>query len=283
MNENADQWYSLTDEERNKFLKQSADDYAQKKADLKRKVRRPTPQKIKVLDPASGELMELTTQEANDFAKQYKIEEAEKRKLANEQKNSNFIQLQKGTAPEMIAEIVSISPIAVQVLMFFFKNMSKEGVLAVSQQTIADTLGKSRQAVNQAVKVLENHHAVARGKIGGSSVVYIVNPDIAWQQTSIKKQTMYMHGVMMLSKSENERIFEEFSKLSKKSKEMSPLTIKTGTVRVARNHAMTEKFVSDDTATGHEELVTPEPYEEMYDEHDEDDYLPPGERPPEGY
>lgn len=279
---NAKDWYDLTDEERNNLLVNGAKEHKKEQQERKARIRRPQAKKIDVLDITTGQMLKMTMQEANDYAQQYQNEEAEKRRIANEQKNSNFIQLQKGTAPEMIAEIVSVSPVAVQVLMFFFKNMSKEGVLAVSQQTIADKLGKSRQAVNQAVKVLEEHHAVARGKIGGSSVVYIVNPDIAWQQTSVKKRIMYLNGVMMLSKSENERIFEEFSKLQKKTKELTTLSIKTGTVRVARNHAMTEKPVTDEPAT-QEELVTTEPYDDMFDEGYDDDYLPPGETPPDDY
>lgn len=268
MDAKAKEWYDRSDEERNQYLKDSADEYKDRKKQVARRLKRPTVEKMRVLDPISGELLNLTTQEASDLLQKYQNDESEKRRQSNEQKNNNFIQLQKGTAPEMIAQIVAVSPVAVQVLMFFFKNMSKDGVLAVSQQTIADTIGKSRQAVNQAVKVLEEYHAVARGKIGGSSVVYIVNPDIAWQQTSVKKKIMYMNGVMMLSKSENERIFEEFEKLQ--SAKLTSLSIKTGNVKVARNQ------------NAPVEQMTVEDFDE-FDEFEDDDNLPPGETPPEDY
>lgn len=259
------------DEERNAFLQNSANEYKEKQKTLAKryKPRKEQEKRIQTLDVTTGELLNITIEEANKLVEKHQQDKKQQKNISSEQKNLNFIQLQKGAGPEVISKIAETSALAVQVLMFFFKNMSKEGVLAVSQSTIAETLGKTRQGISKAIKVLEDNHAVAKAKIGGNSVVYIINPDIAWQKTNVQKKVMYLNGVIMLHKDENKRIFESFERLQEV--ELKPLSIKTGKLTVAQKNAPTVS--TDPSKAGPSETTPDDPFENPYDDTlDEDEY-----------
>lgn len=140
-----------------------------------------------------------------------KIEEHEQKiKEANE-KNPPFIQLTKGISPSALSRIANENAISIQVLMFFFENMDDYNFIMVSQKTIANSINKTRQAVNTAVKVLEKHGAIGVAKVSNANL-YIINPSVAWQKGFKHRGVVKIRATVLLGKEENEKLFERLDK-----------------------------------------------------------------------
>src|SRR5699024_8462862 len=106
-------------------------------------------------DIETGEMFESA-----ESALQAQREKQKQSKHDESNKNPAFIQLTKGVYPEVLANIADDSATAIQVLMFFFKNMDYYNVIMVSQNVIAEAVNKTKRAVSNAIKVLENHGAI---------------------------------------------------------------------------------------------------------------------------
>lgn len=159
----------------------------------------------------TGEIYESAEQALR--AKQLKDKDEErKRKKELENKNPPFIQLTKGVSPSALSRIANRSSTAIQVLMFFFENMDDYNVIMVSQNTIAESIEKTRKAVNTAIKVLEEEGAIGIGKVSNANV-YIVNPAIAWQKGYKQRGIVKMKAVVLLGEDENKKLFERFEKV----------------------------------------------------------------------
>lgn len=142
----------------------------------------------------------------------YEAREARKaEKAASEAGRANppFVQLYKGVTPTKIARVAQKSPTGVQILMFFFENMDDANVIMVSQDTIAETIGRTRKAVAGGLKALREENIVANGKVGTGNF-YIVNPHIAWQKANKNKKNAVLKAKLILGDSEAEEIFKEF-------------------------------------------------------------------------
>lgn len=138
-----------------------------------------------------------------------------KRKGELEDKNPPFVQLTKGVGLATMAKLTDKSPSAISVLMFFFENMDDYNTIMVSQQVIAEALDKSRQTIAKAIKVLEEESIIGIGKVGQANV-YLVNPQIAWQNGYRKRKTMNLKGNILLGESENKELFARFNNLENK-------------------------------------------------------------------
>ncbi|EAH2163402.1 hypothetical protein D4905_15615 [Listeria monocytogenes] len=161
--------------------------------------------------------------------------EREKEERAN--KNPPFIQLTKGVSPDVIAKIAGESSTAIQVLMFFFKNMDDHNVIMVSQKVIADTINKTTRAVTNGIKVLEKHGAVGIAKVSNANI-YIINPEVAWQKAFKQRSIVKMKAVILLGKEENEKLFSRFSDVHKTSVENS-LKVDSVSTKIAKNKNQT--------------------------------------------
>lgn len=150
-------------------------------------------------------------------AKYEKIQE----ELAN--KNPGFVQLTKGIGPVTLARIGSKSPSALTVLMFFFENMDNYNTIMVSQNTIADELGKSRQTISKAIKILEGEKVLGVAKVGQANA-YMVNQYVAWQNGYRKRNTMNLRGNILLGENENKELFNEFGQIEQGSFKMKSIT-----------------------------------------------------------
>lgn len=151
------------------------------------------------------------------------IEERKIQKLEN--KNQNFIQFSQGIAPSLLRKLTKPGS---AVLAYLMDNLDMQdfNTIMVSQQVIADELKMARQTVAKGVKNLEELKILAVGKIGQANV-YLVNPLFAWKNGHLQKETMKLRGIALLGKAENQRIFEEFSKIERNSlKSSSDLRVK---------------------------------------------------------
>lgn len=136
----------------------------------------------------------------------------EKEKIEEEDKNPPFYQLSKGIGPVTLAKISEKSTSAISVLMFFFENMDNYNTLMVSQQVIAEELGKARQTISNAIKVLEDENVIGIGKVGQANV-YMINPKVVWQNGFRQRLSMNIKGSILLGKSENEELFKRFNNI----------------------------------------------------------------------
>lgn len=150
-------------------------------------------------------------------AKQEKIQE----ELAN--KNPDFVQLTKGIGPVTLARIGSKNSSALAVLMFFFENMDNYNTIMVSQNVIANELGRSRQTISKAIKTLQDEKVLGVAKVGQANA-YIVNQYVAWQNGYRKRNTMNLRGNILLGENENKELFDEFSKIEQGSFKMKSIT-----------------------------------------------------------
>lgn len=184
---------------------------------------------IKYFDSYTGEMHENAEMA---LKAQQERQEIENQNAGN--KNPPFIQLTKGVSPSVLSKIASESAVAIQVLMYFFENMDDFNFILVSQNTIASAIGRTRKSINQAVKVLEDNGAIGTAKVG-NAIIYIVNPDVAWQKGFKERGVVKVRATVLLGKEENEKLFkrldEKFhvnkdSSLSLKSKSISTRVVK---------------------------------------------------------
>lgn len=147
-------------------------------------------------------------------ARQMRNDEIEK-KEANERAaktNPDFIQLTKGISPIVLSNIARESGVALSVLMFFFENMDKSGVMIVSQKTIGEAINTTRQSVANGTKILESAGAIGIGKVGNANI-YLVNPEVAWQQSYAKRKTVSLKAKVIFGKEEAEELEERFKNI----------------------------------------------------------------------
>jgi hypothetical protein len=236
-----DDWekHSKDEQSRHDYLKQQADQYTQTREALMEKAKLFSPSQEEsplaiYYDKETSQVHRLPESKVFELIQKEQQKHYEEKERARADKNPDFIQLQKGIAPEVIASIAGESAVAIQVLMFFFKNMDKSGVLVVSQTLIAETIGKTRQGVIKALKVLEKHKAIGTARVGGGNNVYIVNPEVAWQKANRDRKILVTKGVVMLSQSENEKLFEQFGQINN-SENYQSLAIKTTSTKIARS------------------------------------------------
>lgn len=129
-------------------------------------------------------------------------------------KNPPFVQLAKEISPPTIGRLSRRSALAVEVLMYFFDNMSKTNVIMISQQSIGDKLGVSRQSISKAINVLKDEDIIGIAKISNANV-YIINPAMVWGDTNQKRGLVTLNGNILLGEDENEALFKRFRNIEK--------------------------------------------------------------------
>lgn len=123
-----------------------------------------------------------------------KKEEAEERR----KKNHDFVQFNRGGL-DALSKITN--PIALRAFLFLTKEMNRENKIIVSQQTLAERLGVSRQSISTAVKELVNNKMFTILKSGSSSI-YCLNADVVWSDAGNKKQYASFRATVLVSKKE---------------------------------------------------------------------------------
>lgn len=119
----------------------------------------------------------------------------------------DFVQLTRGNMKDM-RELSSKSLAAFQVLFLIAERMNKSNALVISQATLAEILGYSRNAINVAVKLLEKERWVQIIKIGQSNA-YIANAQVVWRDASGKRYTSF-NAQVVASESEQDRPIENW-------------------------------------------------------------------------
>lgn len=227
---------------------------------------------FKYFDSYTGEIHENAELALKAQAERQEIES---QKAGN--KNPPFIQLTKGVSPAVLSKIASESAVAIQVLMYFFENMDDFNFILVSQNTIANAIGRTRKSINNAVKVLEDNGAIGTAKVG-NAIIYIVNPDVAWQKGFKERGVVKVRATVLLGQEENEKLFKNLDEKFHVNKDNS-LRMKSISTRVVKGQPTTPKKKNQDN-----HLEAPiDGQISIYDEFEEYDELSPGERPPDDF
>lgn len=161
---------------------------------------------LKLISVETGEVF-ASAEDAQKARERY-LDDLEEKRL---KKNSNFIQVTKTVGTSVINQAIAENAVSVQILMFFLENMNNQNAIMVSQKTLTEVLGKSRTTVYNALKYLDSNGIVATGKIGTANT-YIVNPEVAWQNSYQAKKYVKFNGAILLGKTENEELFKKFNK-----------------------------------------------------------------------
>jgi hypothetical protein len=121
--------------------------------------------------------------------------------------NPPFIQFYKHSFG-YVRKLMLEYPTAANVFMFLVENMGDDNALIVSQGTMADYMGLSRRTVQYAITYLYENKYIDILKTGTSNI-YCINADIAWQQAHNKKRFAKFAARVLVSESEQSRVEKE--------------------------------------------------------------------------
>lgn len=140
-------------------------------------------------------------QRARDLAEQ---EREEQKALANSRKSPfrAFYQVNKEHSEDM-QWLLDKNPKAFKILLFLLDNMDKYNAVMCSYTVIQEALGMGRTTASTAVKLLKEHGFIAVLK-SGTSNVYVVNNDLAWNSWGNNVQYCEFPANVIISASEQE-------------------------------------------------------------------------------
>lgn len=120
--------------------------------------------------------------------------------------NANFVQLNKTNLVEW-RKLIRSSPVAVEIMYFFFEKMGKDNAVVCSYKTLEEITSTSRATVGRAIKALRDGKWLQTVKLG-SATAYVVNEQVAWQTHASKRQYAIFRAVVVATDSENKEIKE---------------------------------------------------------------------------
>jgi len=125
--------------------------------------------------------------------------------------NKPFYQLYKGSSFDYIREKMKENSSAMAVWWELVNLMDNQGAVMVSQQSLADFFGKSRQTINSWIKWLDENDLISIFKISTANV-YVVNAEIVSDQLVTKKQhfALFNARVVAEKKEQTKKIKRKF-------------------------------------------------------------------------
>lgn len=79
----------------------------------------------------------------------------------------------------ILREIIVEYPIAVEVFMYMVDSMDKDNVIMVSQSTIAENIGRTRQSVSKGLDVLRKYNVISIDMIDNKRT-YTLNKEVVY-------------------------------------------------------------------------------------------------------
>lgn len=120
----------------------------------------------------------LISQEAEQRVNQQNLMEREA-KDAIEDKNSNFVQVQK-KAMRDLRRLVTESPRAASLLLLLAEKMNRQNAVMISYRAMGEITGLSRVTLSNAISTLEREKWLQIVKIGTANA-YLINSRAFWQ------------------------------------------------------------------------------------------------------
>lgn len=124
-----------------------------------------------------------------------------KEKKPESRENKDFVQLYRMNM-NVITKMGKDNPHALAVFMFLMQHMDNMNALIVSMKSMQEILGFGRTTLSTSVKYLKENGYICVMK-SGTSNVYIMNPDIAWNSYANQKKYCKFQSNVLLSASEN--------------------------------------------------------------------------------
>lgn len=103
------------------------------------------------------------------------------------------------------------SPTATNLLTLMIESMNDVNALMMSQQTMAEVLGCSRQTISSAIKILKDGNWIDTVRVG-SSTIYVVDRSVFWTQARNKRHYADFYARVIASENEQK---ESLAKLKK--------------------------------------------------------------------
>lgn len=178
--------------------------------------------KIKMMNLESNELQRIAKTFGNDVCKEvvamgYIPTDKDLlliKQNIDEAKNFNFTQINNAYTWDVISIMASENTTALQLLMFLGKNMDNYNAISCSQALLCEVLKKGRTTVHKAIKYLEKKNYLSIAKQGGNNV-YILNDNLFWKNKRTHHKYCQFSGSILLSKKENEKLFEKLEEQNK--------------------------------------------------------------------
>lgn len=152
--------------------------------------------------------VELSSDELKLLQKMKEHEQQENDEEKERSKNPPFVQIYKGVGFKALQWLSSENPVGSSIMMFFLDNMNNNNVVMASQSLLAEILGKGRTTIYNSIKFLDEHNFIEIAKVGTANA-YIINPDIAFQDSHAKKKYINFEGNILISESENKELFKK--------------------------------------------------------------------------
>jgi hypothetical protein len=126
-------------------------------------------------------------------------------------KNPPFYQLYKGESFEYLKEKMAQNSAAMAVWWELVELMDNQGAVMISQQSLADFFGKTRQTINNWIKWLTEEDLIHIFKIGTANV-YVINAQIISDQLVTKKQHFALFNARVIAdkKEQTKKIKRKF-------------------------------------------------------------------------
>lgn len=116
---------------------------------------------------------------------------------------SNFYQINKKHSDDLMW-LVSANPNAYRILLFLLDHMDKYNAVICSYTVIQEALDLSRSTASRAVRLLKEHGFIHIMR-SGTSNVYIVNNDLAWNSWGNNMQYCEFPANVIISASEQDK------------------------------------------------------------------------------
>lgn len=132
------------------------------------------------------------------------MQRREQEQLAKARKSpfTSWYQINKAHSNDM-QWLLNKNPKAFQILLFLLDHMDKYNAVMCSYVVIQEALGMGRTTASNAVKLLKDHGFIAILK-SGTSNIYVVNNDLAWNSWGNNVQYCEFPANVIISASEQE-------------------------------------------------------------------------------
>lgn len=129
----------------------------------------------------------------------------------NPKKNRGFVQFYENHLPH-VRELITSNPVAAALFVFLTEKMDNRNALVCSTQVLCEVFEKSRATMERAIKYLRDHNYVFITKAGQTNVFHL-NSRIVWKAWNSDKQYAEFHGMVLISKRENQDIDLEWQRM----------------------------------------------------------------------
>lgn len=133
------------------------------------------------------------------------LELAEMKKRSKGGKNYNFIQFYRYNM-KAYRSLIDQNPTAAKIFLFLAEHMKHENAVTCSNQVLQEQMGKSRQTIWKAIKILKESGYLNVFRLGGGANTYALNKNVVWTGSKYGKDYCVFEGPVLISVEENKKL-----------------------------------------------------------------------------